>query len=287
MRILLTGGTGYIGSAVLDRLVGAGHHIVAAVRNEEAAAAVAARGAHPAVGDLTDAAWLAAALADVDAAIHTAAPAGGAAEFNASVIDTVIETFAGTGRRFVLTSGVWIYGSGTDIRDDDRPDPAELVAWKVPQEDRLLASDVAATIVTPGVVYGHGHGVLGLITEAPRAVDDALTLIGDGEQHWTWVHADDLARLYQLAVEHPEPLGRLIGSDGSPTTVRAIAETVAGPAGAVAESADATRARFGDAFAEALLLDASAFGEKARSLGWVPEHTSVLDEVRAVRAAAA
>ncbi|GAA4369903.1 hypothetical protein GCM10023152_08650 [Agromyces bauzanensis] len=56
-------------------------------------------------------------------AIHTAAPADGAPEFNASVIDTVIGSFAGTGKQFVLTSGAWIHGAGTDIRDDDAPDP--------------------------------------------------------------------------------------------------------------------------------------------------------------------
>src|SRR5690606_25375428 len=165
---------------------------------------------------------------------------------------------------------------GEDIREDDAPVAPELMAWRLPLEERLLASDVQATIVTPGVVYGHGGGVLGLITDGPRAANGALTLIGDGEQHWTWVHVDDLARLYRLAVEHPEPLGRLIGSDGSPTSVRAIAEAAAGPAGVVAESVDATRARFGAGFADVLLTDERARGGTARELGWVPEHTSVL-----------
>lgn len=286
MRILLTGGTGYIGSAVLDALTGAGHDVVAVVRTADAAAAVAVRGAVALQGDVTDAAWFASALEGVDAAIHTAAPADGADEFNASVIDTVIRSFSGTRRRFVLTGGVWLLGAGVDLRDDDAPDAPELVAWRVPQEERLLASGVDATIVVPGVVYGNDAGLVKLITDGPRATNGALTLIGAGEQHWTWVHVDDLARLYLLAVEHPEPLGRLIGSDGNPTTVRAIAESVARPAGVVGESVEAARARFGTAFADAILLDQRAYGERARSLGWVPEHTSVLDEVRAARAAA-
>ncbi|MEV1132117.1 NAD-dependent epimerase/dehydratase family protein [Agromyces sp. NPDC049794] len=286
MRILLTGGTGYIGSAVLDALTGAGHDVVAVVRTADAAAKVSARGATALEGEVTDATWFASALEGVDAAIHTAAPADGADEFNAAVIETVIRSFTGTGRRFVLTSGVWLYGAGGDIRDDDATDAGELVAWRVPQEERLLASGLDATIVVPGVVYGHDAGLLGLITDGPRAANGALTLIGGGEQHWTWVHVDDLARLYLLAVEHPEPLGRLIGSDGNPTTVRAVAESVAGPAGVVAETADDARARFGAAFADAILLDQQARGERARLLGWVPEHTSVLDEVHAAREAA-
>ncbi|WP_448808626.1 NAD-dependent epimerase/dehydratase family protein [Agromyces bauzanensis] len=284
MRILLTGATGYIGSAVLDALLGAGHDVVAVVRTTQAASKVASRGATPLDGDVTDVAWFASALEDVDAAIHAAVPESDAPAFNEAVIEAAIRAFA-DGRRFVLTSGVWEYGAGSDLRDD-AVDAPPLVAWRVPQEERLLASGVDATIVAPGVVYGHGRGLVSLITDGPRTAGGALTLIGDGEQHWTWVHVDDLARLYLLAVEHPTSLGRVIGSDGNPTSVRAIAESVAGPAGVVAESVDATRARFGAAFADALLLDERAHGAKARALGWEPEHTSVLDEVRAARAAA-
>ena len=52
MRVFLTGGTGYVGSAVLDALVRHGHHVDVLVRNSEAAARVQARGAQAIVGDL-------------------------------------------------------------------------------------------------------------------------------------------------------------------------------------------------------------------------------------------
>jgi len=287
MRILLTGGTGYIGSAVLDALTDAGHEVVAVVRNARAAERVAARGATALEGDLTDAAWFAQALAGVDGAIHTAVPDEGAPEFNEAVVEAAIRAFGAGGRRFVLTSGVWEYGSGADLDDDGPLDPPSLVAWRVPQEDRLLASGVDAAIVAPGIVYGHGRGLVGLVTDAPRTDSGALRLIGDGAQRWTFVHVDDLARLYVAVLEHEGPLGRVIGSDGSPLTVRALAESVADAAGVAPESADATRERLGAAFADALLLDQDARGAKARSLGWVPEHTSVLDAVRAAGDAAA
>ena len=287
MKILLTGGTGYIGSAVLDALTDAGHEVVAVVRNARSGAKVAARGATPLELDVTNVARFASILDGVDGAIHTAVPDEGAPEFNDAVIDAVISSFGDDERRFVLTSGVWEYGSGVDLADDGPLDPAELVAWRVAQEERLLTSGVDAAIVAPGIVYGHGRGIVGLVTDAPRTEHGALRLIGDGEQHWTFVHVDDLARLYLAVLEHDGPLGRVIGSDGSPTTVRTLAEAVAGRAGVAPESADATRERLGVDFADALLLDQDARGAKARSLGWVPEHTSVLDEVRQPRAAAA
>lgn len=286
MRTLLTGGTGFIGSAVLDELVGAGHDVHAVVRNDRAAAQVAERGATPLRLDVTDVDAFAAALDGFEAAVHTASPAEGADVFNAAVIEAVERAFA-DGRRFVLTSGVWVYGDNADLREDSVHDAPELVAWRVPQEERLLASSVDARIVVPGVVYGHGKGLVGLVTDGPRTPDGALRLIGDGEQRWTLVHVDDLARLYLAALEHDGPLGRVIASDGSPTTVRAIAEAAADEAGVVPETTDATRARLGTAFADALLLDQAALGERARTaLGWTPEHVSVLDEVARAQAAA-
>ncbi len=285
MRILLTGGTGYIGSAVLEALTGAGHDVVAVVRNERAAGTVSAAGATALEGDVTDVAWFTAALEGVDGAIHTAAPDEGAPEFNEAVVEAAIRAFGAGDRRFVLTSGIWEYGSGVGLDDDGTLAPPDLVAWRVPQEERLLASGVDVSIVAPGIVYGHGRGLVGLVTEAPRTPSGALRLIGDGSQRWTFVHVDDLARLYVAVLEHDRPLGRVIGSDGSPTTVHALAASVAGPAGVAPESAEATRERLGAAFADALLLDQDASGEKARSIGWVPEVTSVIDEVRTRRAA--
>ncbi|QEO14957.1 NAD-dependent epimerase/dehydratase family protein [Agromyces intestinalis] len=290
MTSLLTGATGYLGSAVLDRLVASGYDVVAVVRSPGSAERVTARGARALVGDLTDVAWLTAALADADGAIHLAAPSDGAAALNEAVVDAAIAAYAGTGRRFVLTSGIWEFGAG-DLDDDGPLDPPELVAWRVPIEQRLLASDVDAAIVAPGLVYGHGRGLISLITDAPRTESGALTLVGDGEQHWSWVHVDDLARLYELVLVSPAASsgvasGRIVAVDGAPLTVRALGEAVAGEAGVAGESADASRARLGAVFADALLLDQRASGRKARELGWIPEHPSVLEEVERQAAAA-
>ncbi|MFK4837375.1 NAD-dependent epimerase/dehydratase family protein [Microbacterium sp. ZW T2_14] len=279
MRILLTGSTGYIGSALLERLVASGHEVVAVVRTPGAAAQVHARGALAAQGDVTDRAWFAEQLDAADAAVHTAAPSDGAPAFNTAVVDTVIAAYSHTDKRFVLTSGVWVWGSGAEIVETAPLSAPELVAWRVAIEERLLASHVDATVLAPGVVYGRGRGLLNLIVDGPRTPDGAIRLIGDGEQHWSWVHVDDLARLYELALTTPAARGRIIASDGAPTTVREIGERVAARAGVVAATAEDTYERFGVAFADALLLDQQATGARARALGWIPEHSSVLDEI--------
>lgn len=291
MRILLTGATGYIGSAVLDVLVEAGHEVTAVVRSERAAREVAERGATAVQGDVTDVGWFTSRLAESDAAIHTAAPEHGAPAFNDAVIEAAIRAYGHGGRRFVLTSGIWEYGAGGDLADDAALDPPQLVAWRVPLEERLLASGVDAAIVAPGIVYGHDGGLVpSLIAEAARTDAGALRLVGDGSQQWTFVHVDDLARLYLAVVEAAGVRGRVIGSDGSPTTVRALAEAVAdvlGAPGVAPETPDASRERLGSDFAGALLLDQAATGRVARGLGWVPEHVSVIEDARAAREASA
>jgi uncharacterized protein YbjT (DUF2867 family) len=54
MRIFLTGGTGYVGRPVLDALVRGGHDVTALVRTNDKAKRVAARGAHPVIGNIAD-----------------------------------------------------------------------------------------------------------------------------------------------------------------------------------------------------------------------------------------
>ncbi|RXZ44696.1 NAD-dependent epimerase/dehydratase family protein [Agromyces binzhouensis] len=284
MRTLLTGGTGFIGSAVLDVLVAAGHDVVAAVRSDAAAADVTARGATAVHLDLFDADAVESALADVDAAIHAAAPDRGAADLDGAVVDGVLRAFAERGR-FVLTSGIWVHGSGDDLVEGDPLDPADLVAWRATLEERVRASSVDARIIRPGVVYGRGRGLVPMLLDGPRTDDGLIPLIGDGRQRWSLVHVDDLARLYLAVLEHTGPIPRVIAVDGVPTSVRAIAERIGGRMVAP-ESSEATRARLGDAFAGALLLDQAATGAFARSLGWEPEHRSILDELDAVRSAA-
>src|SRR5687768_5648682 len=72
MRIFLTGATGYIGAAVLDALVRAGHDVTALVRDNSKAARTAARGGHPVIGNLADPESYHAAAEGQDGYIHTA-----------------------------------------------------------------------------------------------------------------------------------------------------------------------------------------------------------------------
>ncbi|MEU7872285.1 NAD-dependent epimerase/dehydratase family protein [Dactylosporangium sp. NPDC049140] len=277
MRIVLTGGTGYIGSAVVRELVAAGHAVTALVRSDEAAAKARKGGAEAAVGDLFDAGWTAARFAEADAAAHIAATGGpDTVEFDKAIVAAAVQA----GKPYVHTSGIWLWGDNADITEESPLAPPALTAWRVPVEQSVLDSGLAATIVAPGIVYGHGGGIPAGVLAPARDEQGRVKLIGDGSQHWTSVHVDDVAVVYRLVLEHGSGLGRVVVASGVNPTVRELAEAAAGGAGVAPESVEDTRARLGAGFADALLLDQQATGAKARGLGWTPSGPSLVQELR-------
>src|SRR5215213_5105160 len=112
MRVFLTGGSGYVGAAVLDALVRGGHRVEALVRNSEAAARVQARAAQPVLGDLMQVATRRDAAAAADGAVHAAAEYGvKARELDRSAVEKLTSISEKTGRFLVYTSGVWVVGA--------------------------------------------------------------------------------------------------------------------------------------------------------------------------------
>ena len=279
MNIFLTGGTGYIGSALLPRLVAHGHQVSAAVRSAAAADKVTALGATPVTGDLTDVTWVVGQLGRADGAVHTASPGdASSAGFDAAVATAAVQAFGGTTKPYVHTSGLWIWGAGSGLSEQSPLAPPALTAWRPGVEDLVLGADLRGGIVAPGIVHGHGGGLPNVLLGGPRTADGALTLIGDGQQHWSTVHVEDLADLYVLVLESGRSVGRVVGVTADAPTVRAIGEATGEPV--APEPVEATRARLGADFADALLLDQQFDNGYALSLGWAPSRPSLVDEVR-------
>jgi nucleoside-diphosphate-sugar epimerase len=203
-----------------------------------------------------------------------------------AVADAAIEAFAGTGKPYIQVSGLWIYGENTSITEDSPFNPPAMVAWKEPIERRILeATDLRGAVIVASVAYGDGGGgIPGLVLNSPR--DDAgnLIMLGSGRQHWSTVHAADLASCFRLVLESDSARGRYVVGNGLNPTVAELTEAAAvaaGAPGAVPGSDDEARARLGDYFAEVLLLDQGTSAAKARDqLGWSPTHSGLLDEFR-------
>jgi nucleoside-diphosphate-sugar epimerase len=277
MNIFLTGGTGLVGSAVLRSLLADGHTVSALARSDKSAQTLEQAGARAVRGELSDGAVLTAAAREADGVIHTAAQSDGTdAQLDAALLDAVLPVLAGTGKPYVHTSGVWVHGGG--VVDEDTPFAApQLTAWRLPLDARVRAAaadGIRSVVIAPGIVHGHGGGLPTLVRNGPRTDDGALVLPGSGEQHWTTVHADDLARLYALAVAGAKPGSYFLGVSGSNPTVREIgvaADRGAGGEGrVVGSSTEETESRLGP-LAAAFDLDQQASGVRARDeLGWKP-----------------
>ena len=287
MKVALTGATGFVGSHVLADLQKHGHEVTALVRDDAQADTVAARGATPVVVDLYDRPAVARLLGNADGAIHTASPGDAtSANLDSAVVDAAIDAFAGTGKPYLQISGLWIYGANPSITEESAFNAPPLVSWKVPIERRVLdATEMRGVVIVSSVAYGDGGGgIPGLLLGSPR--DDAgnLIMLGTGQQHWSTVHAADLADFFRRALEDDSARGRYVIGNGLHPTVAELTDAAAvavGAPGAVPGSDDEARARLGDYFAEVLLLDQGTDAARARAeLGWHPSHPSLIDEFR-------
>jgi nucleoside-diphosphate-sugar epimerase len=276
MRVLLTGGTGYIGSAVLDALLRAGHHVDALVRNREKAAHVQLRGAHAVIGDLSHTESYAAVAAAADGTIHAAmddSPRGHA--LDALALDTFLAPSPRAGRFFIYTSGVWVLGPAPSAVDEGAVlNPIELSAWRAPHEQRVLAAgspDFRTVVVRPGIVYGGSRGIVGDLFKS--AANGLVRIIGNGENHWPLVYDRDLGDLYLMLATSATASGVFHANDECDESVN---ELVAAIAGHVAINPSVRKVPLSEAhkkmgpYAEALALDQIVRSPRARALGWSP-----------------
>ncbi len=284
MKVFLTGGSGYIGSAVALRLKKAGHDVLALVRSEEKGAALKAAGIKLVVGELGKPAGYAAAAYGVAAIVHVAQEQSAeAVELDKKTIANARELLHGkVGGTFVYTSGCWVHGDTEGAADESAPlNPAQMVAWRPAHEQLALgmAKDgIRAVVVRPGIVYGGARGGIPATFFGTAQKQGAATLFGEGANHWPMVHVDDLAELYVRLVERA-PAGSIFNAvDASEHTQREIAEAASRAAGKDGKVL-ATPVDAGNLFGEALALDQRLSSEKARSeLDWRPRHESFVAE---------
>jgi len=264
-----------------------GHEVTALVRDDDQADRVASRGATPTVVDLYDRPAVGRILGDADGAIHTASPGDAtSADLDSAVVDAAIDAYAGTGKPYIEISGLWVYGANTSITEESPFNAPALVAWKEPIERRVLAvKDMRGVVVVSGVAYGDGGGgIPGLILGSPRDNQGNLIMLGTGQQHWSTVHAADLADFFRRVLEDDAARGYYVIGNGLNSSVAELTEAAAiaaGAPGAVPGSDEEARGRLGEYFAEVLLLDQGTIAAKARAeLDWSPSHPGLVEEFR-------
>jgi len=286
LKIFLTGATGYIGGAIADAAIAAGHPLVGLARSDDAARKLSDKGITAHRGDLTSPATLAAAARSAEAVIHTGTTNDGALDREA--VRAMLAAVDGSGKPFIYTSGVWVLGDtrGRVVDETAQLNPLPKVAWRPGVEQMVLDAarqNVRSIVIRPGVVYGQGGGIPAELVQSARETG-AARYVGTGENHWPMIHLADLADLYLRALENA-PAGTLLhAADDTRLRVKEIAEAASIGAGAggrtISWPLEDARKTLG-AYADALVLDQQVSAEKARvTLGWAPKEPSVIDDLK-------
>ncbi|MEA5360848.1 SDR family oxidoreductase [Amycolatopsis sp., V23-08] len=286
MRIFVTGASGWIGSAVVPELLGAGHRVLGLARSDAAAAKIAGLGADVLRGDLTDTGVLRAGALDSDGVIHlafvTPSVTEAATRTDAAAVATFVTALAGSGNPLVV-SGATLVTPGRPSTERDEIVPAGPIAARISTMRTALAAadqDVRACLVMlPRSVHGEGerHGFVPQLIARARA-KGVSGYVGDGATRWPAVHVRDAARLYRLAVEQA-PAGAVlnaVGDEGVPT--REIAETIGRHLDLPARSLPA--GEFEGMFAHVLGTDMPASSTITQELlAWKPTRPGLIEDL--------
>jgi nucleoside-diphosphate-sugar epimerase len=290
MRVFVTGATGFIGSAVVQELLGAGHEVVGLARSDQSAAALEAAGAEVRRGSLDDLDSLSSAAAGSDGVIHTAyihdfSRMEDAAKTDLAAIETLGATLEGSGRPFVITSGVALIRPGHVVTEEDVANPESVSHPRMGTEERVKAMagrGVRTSIVRPGAsVHGEGdHGFVPVLIDVARA-KGVSAYIGDGANRWPAVHRLDAAPIYRLALESAPAASvfHAVADEGVPT--RQIAEVIGRHLNVpvVSVAPDEAAEHFGW-MAAFFGLDAPASSTLTRErLGWNPVHLGLIADL--------
>ncbi|WP_214412668.1 SDR family oxidoreductase [Sphaerisporangium fuscum] len=299
MRVFVTGASGWIGSAVVPELIGAGHQVIGLARSDASAAALTAAGAEVLRGTIDDLDVLRNAAAASDGVIHLAfkhdiAFSGGfqdAADADRRAVETFGEALAGSDRPLVIASGILGLAPGRVATEQDgRLDHAAENLGEAPRA-RLRTAQATLALASRGVrssvlrlpptVHGEGdNGFMAALVGIAR--DKGVSgYVGDGSNRWPAAHRLDAAHLFRLALEKAPAESVLHGTAEDGVPIRAVAEVIGRhldlPVVSIPE--EEAGAHFGW-LGGFIGLDAPASSALTRELlGWRPTQPGLIDDL--------
>jgi nucleoside-diphosphate-sugar epimerase len=238
--ILVTGGTGFVGSHVVERLVAAGARVRCLVRASSSHQYLPREGVELVQGDLAAGTGLEAAVEGADVVAHVGGVTKARSEDafyqgNLRATENLLHACQRQGdslRRFIHVSSLAAIGPSPDLAPLDEDAAPHPLTWygrsKLAAEGAVRASTLAgrAVILRPPVVYGPRDTD---VFEVFRSVAKGMMVrIGRDESYFSYIHVKDLAEALWLAVSSEEAAGRTyFVANPEPVSWTAFAETAA------------------------------------------------------------
>ncbi len=291
MRVFLTGGTGFIGSFLVQELIDAGHHVVGLSRSNAGAEALTRAGAEVFRGDVNDLDRLRTAAEAADGVIHAAFNQGFSnlkqnSEADRKVVETLGEVLADAERPLVITSGTDLARSkigGPALETDDHFTSAEFPrAASEEAADALIARGGRVMVIRlPQAHDTRKQGRIAYHIQTARQ-HGRVAYIGEGKNRVPAVHVSDAARLYRLALEKGQAGARYhaVGEEG--VAMRDIAAVIGAGLKMPVESIPPEEApEYFGWLAHLATMDLAASSALTRQeLGWNPTGPGLLTDLR-------
>ena len=287
MRVFVTGAAGFVGSAVVTELIGAGHTVLGLARSDANVETLRKLGAEVIRGSLEDLDSLRQGAATTDGTIHCAfihdfANFAESGRIDKLAIEAMGEVLAGTDKPFIVTSGVAGLVQGRAATEDDVPHSEG--APRVSEQTGLAFAGRGVRAMTVRLPQVHGApgkcGLLSYLAESSRRSGIAA-YVGDGSNRWAGAHVLDVAPVYRLALEKGKAGARYhaVSEEGVPMIemMKVVGRQLRLPVKSISQD-DAAK-QFGP-MARFAAVDLQGSSAKTQAeLGWKPTHIGLVEDI--------